>query len=154
MKKTLLLTLVVAALCISCGKNAQRGEVTLDTIIFPAGGIASTEYNTGKVHFEIMKDSGNTMITNFLFTAGSRNFWHYHPSEQTLLVLSGEGYYQEEGGEKRLIKKGDVIVSPANVRHWNGATPTSSLECITVTEYAIDGHAVQLRAVTDEEYNK
>ena len=81
MKKTLLLTLVVAALCISCGKNAHRGEVTLDTIIFPAGGIASTEYNTGKVHFEIMKDSGNTMITNFLFTAGSRNFWHYQPTD-------------------------------------------------------------------------
>ena len=153
MKKTLFSIFAMVALCSSCGKSTHSEMMTLDTITFSADGIASTEYNTGKVHFEIMKDSGNTMITNFLFTAGSRNFWHYHPSEQTLLVLSGEGYYQEEGGEKRLIKKGDVIVSPANVRHWNGATPTSSLECITVTEHAIDGHAVQLRAVTDDEYN-
>ena len=93
------------------------------------------------------------MITHFMFTPGSQNFWHYHPNaEQTLLVLDGEGFYQEEGKKKRTIKKGDVIVSPANVRHWNGATSEKPLVCITVTEHSFDGHAVQLRAVTDEEY--
>ena len=98
--------------------------------------------------------SGNTMIAHFIFKPNSRNFWHYHPdAEQTLLVLDGEGYYQEEGGEKRVIRKGDVIVTPPNVRHWNGATPGSSIVCMTVTEHAIENHAVQLRAVTDKEYN-
>ena len=93
------------------------------------------------------------MITNFRFSPGSRNFWHYHPNaEQTLLVLDGEGYYQEEGQEKRVIKKGDVIISKANVRHWNGATPDKALVCMTVTEHSFDGHVVQLRCVTDEEY--
>lgn len=53
------------------------------------------------------------MIAHFIFKPYSRNFWHYHPdAEQTLLVLDGEGYYQEEGGEKRVIRKGDVIVTP------------------------------------------
>lgn len=121
--------------------------------IFPAENIASSESNTGEVHLSILKDGGNTMITNFRFSPGSRNFWHYHPNaEQTLLVLDGEGFYQEEGEEKRVIKKGDVIVSKANVRHWNGATPEKPLICITVTEHSLDGHVVQLRAVTDEEY--
>ena len=93
------------------------------------------------------------MITNFCFSPGSRNFWHYHPNaEQTLLVLDGEGFYQEEGEAKRVIKKGDVIVSKANVRHWNGATPDKALICMTVTEHAVDGHVVQLRPVTDAEY--
>lgn len=124
-------------------------------LIFPAENIASSESNTGEVHLSILKDDGNTMITNFLFSPGSRNFWHYHPnSEQTLLVLDGEGFYQEEGQEKRIIKKGDVIVSKANVRHWNGATPGKPLICITVTEHSLDGHVVQLRAVSDEEYGK
>lgn len=122
-------------------------------LIFPAENIASSESNTGEIHLSILKDGGTTMITNFRFSPGSRNFWHYHPNaEQTLLVFDGEGFYQEEGEEKRLIKKGDVIVSKANVRHWNGATPDKPLICMTVTEHAVDGHVVQLRAVTDEEY--
>ena len=63
-------------------------------------------------------------------------------------------YYQEEGSPKRIIKKGDVIVSPVDVRHWNGATPDKQLVCLTVTEHSVDGHVVQLRAVTEEEYKQ
>ena len=70
------------------------------------------------------------MIAHFIFKPNSRNFWHYHPdAEQTLLVLDGEGYYQEEGGEKRVIRKGDVIVTPPNVRHWNCLLYTSARIC-------------------------
>lgn len=132
---------------------ATRYDMEQNTLIFPAENIASSESNTGEVHLSILKDGGNSMITNFCFSPGSRNFWHYHPNaEQTLLVLDGEGYYQGEGKEKRVIKKGDVIVSKANVRHWNGATPDKALVCMTVTEHAVDGHVVQLRPVTDAEY--
>ena len=132
---------------------ATRYDMEQNKLIFPAENVASSESNTGEVHLSILKDGGNSMITNFCFSPGSRNFWHYHPNaEQTLLVLDGEGYYQEEGEAKRAIKKGDVIVSKANVRHWNGATPDKALVCMTVTEHAIDGHVVQLRPVTDEEY--
>ncbi|WP_297901165.1 cupin domain-containing protein [uncultured Parabacteroides sp.] len=135
------------------GKKEQ-GVDTAGTLIFPADTKASPEYNTGEVYVSLLKESGNTMIAHFIFKPNSRNFWHYHPdAEQTLLVLDGEGYYQEEGGEKRVIRKGDVIVTPPNVRHWNGATPDSSIVCMTVTEHAIENHAVQLRAVTDEEYD-
>ena len=110
MKNKLLLVLAFILMpltLMSCGQ--QTSSTSDEKIIFPAEGIASTEYNTGRVLFSIMKDSGNTMITNFLFTSGSRNFWHYHPSEQSLLVLDGEGYYQEEGKPKQYIKPGDVI---------------------------------------------
>ena len=125
----------------------------LSCLIFPAENIASLESNTGEVHLSLLKESGNTMITHFKFSPGSRNFWHYHPNaEQTLLVLDGEGFYQEEGEEKRVIKKGDVIVTKANIRHWNGATPEKPLICVTVTEHSFDGHVVQLRAVSEEEY--
>lgn len=140
------------AISMSFHMTAQN-KIYTPQLIFPADNIASSECNTGEVHLSILKDGGNTMITNFYFSPGSRNFWHYHPNaEQTLLVLDGEGFYQEEGEEKRVIKKGDVIVSKANVRHWNGATPNKALVCMTVTEHAVDGHVVQLRPVTDEEY--
>lgn len=125
----------------------------LSCLIFPAENIASLESNTGEVHLSLLKESGNTVITHFKFSPGGRNFWHYHPNaEQTLLVLDGEGFYQEEGEEKRVIRKGDVIVTKANVRHWNGATPEKPLICVTVTEHSFDGHVVQLRAVSEEEY--
>ena len=134
--------------------SSSEGEQCAETLIFPADAKASSEYNTGDVYVSLLKESGNTMIAHFIFKPYSRNFWHYHPdAEQTLLVLDGEGYYQEEGGEKRVIRKGDVIVTPPNVRHWNGATPGSSIVCMTITEHAIENHAVQLRAVTDKEYN-
>ena len=124
-----------------------------EQVIFPTPERASAEHNTGEVYVALLKESGETMIAHFIFKPGSRNFWHYHPgAEQTLLVLDGEGFYQEEGGEKRLIRKGDVIVTPPNARHWNGATPGRSLVCMTVTEHSLADHAVQLRAVTDAEY--
>lgn len=149
-KITLFIVLSILSLNI---KAATRYDMEQNTLIFPAGNITFSESNTGEVHLSILKDGGNSMITTFCFSPGSRNFWHYHPNaEQTLLVLDGEGYYQEEGEEKHVIKKGDVIVSKANVRHWNGATPNKALVCMTVTEHAVDGHVVQLRPVTDAEY--
>lgn len=149
-KTALFIALSIPALNLQA---STQDKMEHNKLIFPAENIASSDSNTGEVHLSILKDSGNTMITNFCFSPGSRNFWHYHPNaEQTLLVLDGEGYYQEEGEAKRVIKKGDVIVSKANVRHWNGATPDMALVCMTVTEHAVDGHVVQLRPVTDAEY--
>lgn len=152
MQAKILIYTVLVAISMHINTNAQ---VITDNqqLIFPAENIASSESNTGDVHLSLLKNSGNTMITHFRFSPGSRNFWHYHPNvEQTLLVLDGEGFYQEEGKEKRVIRKGDVIVSKANIRHWNGATPEKPLICITVTEHSFDGHVVQLRPVTDDEY--
>ncbi|MBR3451878.1 MAG: antibiotic biosynthesis monooxygenase [Muribaculaceae bacterium] len=122
--------------------------------IFPARGDAPAEFNTGKVHISVLSSSERQMTTNFLFERGSRNSWHYHPNAtQVLMVLSGEAYYQEEGKPKQLLRKGDVVTTAPNVRHWNGATPWSDCECMTVSDIVPDEqHAVQLRKVTDEEF--
>lgn len=123
--------------------------------IFPAQFTASAEYNTGTVHVSVLSSSERQMTTNFLFEQGSRNSWHYHPNAtQVLMVLSGEAYYQEEGSTKRLLRKGDVVTTAPNVKHWNGATPWSSAECMTVSEIAPgEQHAIQLRKVSDEEFS-
>ena len=94
------------------------------------------------------------MMGIFVFNPECRNYWHDHPdAEQTRVGLDGEGFYQEQGGSKRVIKKGDVRVSAPNLSHWNGALPKKSLVCITITEQALENHVVQLRAVTHEEYH-
>lgn len=138
--------MVAALLSLSATAVAQT--------IFPAEFTAPAEFNTGTVHISVLSRSGRQMTTNFLFEQGSRNSWHYHPNAtQVLMVLSGEVYYQEEGKPKQLLRKGDVVTTAPNVRHWNGATPWSAAECMTVTEI-VEGeeHAVQLRKVTDEEF--
>ena len=124
------------------------------TIAYPLSAPASSEYNTGAVYVGLLKNSSTSMVANFLFTPGSRNFWHQHPdAEQSLLILEGEAYYQEEGQSKRLLRKGDYVVTPANTKHWNGATEHGACVCLTVTELTDQEHAIQLRAVTDEEYS-
>jgi len=47
-----------------------------------------------------------------VFAPGARSAWHTHPAGQILTVTSGTGWVQEEGGEKREIKPGDVIWTP------------------------------------------
>ena len=123
--------------------------------IFPTQFKAPAEFNTGDVHISVLSRSERQMTTNFLFEKGSRNSWHYHPNAtQVLMVLSGEAYYQEEGKPKQLLRKGDVVTTAPNVHHWNGATPWSDAECMTVSDIAPgEQHAVQLRKVTDEEFS-
>ena len=122
--------------------------------IFPTQFTAPAEFNTGTVHISVLSHSERQMTTNFLFEKGSHNSWHYHPNAtQVLMVLSGEAYYQEEGKPKQLLRKGDVVTTAPNVHHWNGATPWSDAECMTVSEIAPgEKHAVQLREVTDKEF--
>ena len=144
--KKLSFLLLVAVLSLSAAVQAQT--------IFPAEFTAPAEFNTGTVHVSVLSRSERQMTTNFLFEQGSRNSWHYHPNAtQVLMVLDGEAYYQEEGKPKQLLRKGDLVTTAPTVRHWNGATPWSSAECMTVTEI-VEGeeHAVQLRKVTDEEF--
>ncbi len=71
-------------------------------------------------------------VANVTFAAGTRNIWHSHPGGQILLITDGEGYYQEQGKEKQLIKPGDVITIGKDVAHWHGATETSSMSHIYI----------------------
>ena len=145
MKKNLFLLLFTLVLSITAAAQET---------IFPTQFKAPAEFNTGDVHISVLSRSERQMTTNFLFEKGSRNSWHYHPNAtQVLMVLSGEAYYQEEGKPKQLLRKGDVVNTAPNVRHWNGATPWCDAECMTVSEIAPgEQHAVQLGKVTDEEY--
>ncbi len=147
MKKNLFLILFTLVLSITAAAQET---------IFPTQFKAPAEFNTGDVHISVLSRSERQMTTNFLFEKGSRNSWHYHPNAtQVLMVLSGEAFYQEEGKPKQLLRKGDVVTTAPNVHHWNGATPWSGTECITVSEIAPgEQHAIQLQKVTDEEFTR
>lgn len=44
------------------------------------------------------------------FEPGARTAWHTHPAGQTLLVISGMGWAQREGGPIEEIHPGDVVL--------------------------------------------
>ena len=88
------------------------------------------------------------------FAPGARTPWKVNPLGQTLIVTSGVGWAQGEGGAVVEIRAGDVVWCPPGQRHWDGATPDHAMSYVAVQE-ARDGRAVEFGArVTDEEYRK
>ncbi len=47
-------------------------------------------------------------ITQATFSPNSTLDWHKHSTAQVIIVVEGEGYYQERGKDPIIIKKGDV----------------------------------------------
>ena len=86
------------------------------------------------------------------FEPGARTNWHTHPLGQTLIVLSGLGWAQKEGGPREDLRPGDVVWFSPGEKHWHGATSTTAMTHIAVQE-AVDGKAVDwMEKVTDEQY--
>ena len=86
------------------------------------------------------------------FEPGARSAWHTHPAGQILIFTSGTGWVQEEGGPKIEVKPGDVIWTPPGVKHWHGASATTGMAHIAITN-VVDGRNVDwMEHVTDEQY--
>ncbi len=88
------------------------------------------------------------------FEPGARTAWHTHPLGQTLIVTSGLGWAQREGGPIEEIQPGDVVWFPPGEKHWHGAAPTTAMTHIAIQEQ-LDGKVVDwLEKVSDEQYRK
>ena len=86
------------------------------------------------------------------FEPGARTFWHSHPLGQTLIVTDGVGWTQCEGEAKVEIRAGDVIWCGCQRVHWHGATATTAMTHVAITE-SLDGKVVDwVGPVTDEEF--
>ena len=88
------------------------------------------------------------------FEPVARTAWHTHPLGQTLIVTSGLGWVQREGGPVEEIRPGNVVWFAPNEKHWHGATPTTEMTHIAIQE-ALDGKVVEwMEKVTDKQYKK
>lgn len=86
------------------------------------------------------------------FEPWARTDWHSHPMGQTLIVTTGRGYVQKQGGPLQEIRQGDIVLIPADVPHWHGAAPDTAMAHIALSE-RVEGKAVVWGAkVTDQEY--
>lgn len=86
------------------------------------------------------------------FEPGARTAWHTHPLGQTLVITSGLGWAQREGGPVEEIRPGDVVWFAPGEKHWHGATDITAMSHIAIQEQ-VDGKAVAwLEHVSEEEY--
>lgn len=86
------------------------------------------------------------------FEPGARTAWHTHPLGQTLIVTSGAGRVQREGGPVEAIHPGDVVLFAPGEKHWHGASPETAMTHIALQE-AQNGKVVDwLDHVSDAQY--
>jgi quercetin dioxygenase-like cupin family protein len=88
------------------------------------------------------------------FEPGARTAWHTHPLGQTLIVTSGLGWVQREGGPVEEVRAGDIVWFSPGEKHWHGASPTMAMTHIAIQEQ-LNGAVVEwMEKVTDEQYQK
>jgi quercetin dioxygenase-like cupin family protein len=118
---------------------------------------APADWFTGTVRIDPLfeaSEPARVRGASVTFEPGARTAWHTHPLGQTLIVTSGLGWAQREGGPIEEIRPGDVVWFAPNEKHWHGATPTTAMTHIAIQE-ALDGKVVEwMEKVTDEEYQK
>jgi quercetin dioxygenase-like cupin family protein len=95
---------------------------------------------------------GRVVAASVTFEPGARTTWHTHPAGQILIVTAGRGWVQCAGEPRHEVSPGDCVWFPAGVRHWHGATATTGMSHIAVTESLDGNHVAWLEHVTDAEY--
>ena len=122
-----------------------------------ASGKGPSDWFTGAVRIDPLfqaPDPAFVQGASVSFEPCARTAWHMHPLGQTLIVTTGCGRAQREGGPIEEIRPGDVVWCPPGHKHWHGATPTTAMTHIAIQE-KLDGKVVDwLEHVSDEQYLK
>jgi quercetin dioxygenase-like cupin family protein len=117
----------------------------------------STDWFTGTVRIDPLfqpSAPARTAANVVTFEPGARTAWHTHPLGQTLVVTSGVGWVQREGGPVEEVHPGDVIWFSPGEKHWHGASATIAMSHIAIQEQ-IDGKAVDwMEKVSDNDYSR
>ena len=115
------------------------------------------DWFTGSVRIDPLfqkKDATRAAGASVTFEPGARTAWHTHPAGQTLIVTSGLGWVQREGGPIEEIRPGDVVWFAPGEKHWHGASPEKAMSHIAIQE-ELNGKVVDwMEKVTDEQYRK
>lgn len=117
--------------------------------------VGPQDWFTGKVRIDALfqpNEFRRAQAASVTFEPGARTAWHTHPLGQTLIVTSGAGWVQREGGKVEQVFPGDVVWFNAGEKHWHGATATTGMTHIAIQEQ-LDGKVVEwMEKVKDSDY--
>jgi quercetin dioxygenase-like cupin family protein len=118
-------------------------------------GTAPAAHFSGQVRRDplIAAEWPGRVSTGFVtFEVGARTAWHHHPAGQILIITAGRGWVCSKGKPRQDVGPGDAVWFAAGETHWHGATTTTAMTHIAVTE-SIDGSAVEWgEHVSEEDY--
>jgi quercetin dioxygenase-like cupin family protein len=113
------------------------------------------DWFTGSVRIDPLfqpNGSRRAAAAQVTFEPGARTAWHTHPLGQTLIVLSGVGLVQREGGAVQEIRPGDIVWFDPGEKHWHGASATMAMTHIAIQE-ELNGKVVEwMEKVSDDQY--
>lgn len=138
-------------------KTVQEQTMILRKYDEAKGFVGPSDYFIGEVKVDEPFKAGDSFDdyqgAMVHFKAGARTAWHTHPKGQTIYIISGEGRAQTEGEAVRKLLPGDVVWFPADVKHWHGAAPNSSMSHMAIQSPDEKGDVVTwLEQVSDEDY--
>ena len=115
------------------------------------------DWFTGSVRIDPLfqpNESRRAAAATVTFEPGARTAWHTHPLGQTLIVISGVGWAQKEGGPVEEIHPGDIVWFAVNEKHWHGASPTMAMTHIAIQEQ-LNGKVVDwMEKVTEPQHSQ
>lgn len=133
--------------------SSWAAEQNSSVHIAPAGShtavYGSAENFIGRVRVDPLFNADNDIRVSaayVTFEPGARSAWHTHPAGQRLIVTSGVGLTQQEGKPVQVIRAGDVVSCPADVKHWHGAAPGSAMTHLAITGM-VDGKSVNWKDI-------
>ena len=94
-----------------------------------------SEHFSGEAQVAILPQIDISKDVNAIveFPIGVINNWHLHSKGQYLYITEGEGRVQEWGKEIQVVKKGDIIWIPADIKHWHGAGEITSMSHLVIS---------------------
>jgi quercetin dioxygenase-like cupin family protein len=113
---------------------AQNAEYNVSSY-FDEGFKAPNTHHIGEAWLNFLiqaDDSFDYNITQATFSANSTLDWHKHATAQVLIIVEGQGYYQERGKEPVTLNKGDVVQCDKDTEHWHTASADSSVSYIAI----------------------
>ena len=115
----------------------------------------SNEYFTGVVRIDALfpvHEPSRISAGSVTFEPAARSAWHTHPLGQALIITSGLGWVQRDGGPIEEVRAGDVVWFPPGLKHWHGATPTTAMSRVAIQESLNGSPVTWMETVSDEQY--
>src|SRR6516165_6866868 len=109
------------AWCTGAKTNARNGTMEIKRSGSQASGKGPADWFTGTVRIDPLFTApapARVAAAAVTFEPGARTAWHTHPLGQTLIVVSGLGWAQREGGPVEEIRPGDVVWFAPGEKHW------------------------------------
>jgi quercetin dioxygenase-like cupin family protein len=113
---------------------AQNADYKIASFLTEGAKAPNTHY-IGEAWLNSLIQADNEINYNIIkatFKANSTLDWHKHSTPQILIILEGEGYYQERGKEPIILKKGDVIKCNKETEHWHTSTKENSVTYLAI----------------------